>query len=65
LPSPSSSPPPPFSLVRQLLPLLLIFCYSLFYTGYKTRYLSGYNCSLSLPRLYINLTLLVNIRDFE
>jgi hypothetical protein len=56
---------PPFSLVQQLLPLLLIFCYSLSYISHKTHCLSDYNCSLPLLCLYINLTQLVNICDFK
>jgi hypothetical protein len=69
LPSSSSSPPPPppspLLLIQQLLPLFLILYYFLFYISYKTRCSSDYNCSLPLLCLYINLTLLINICDFE
>jgi hypothetical protein len=66
LPLPSPPPPLPFfSLIQRLLSLLLILCYSLFYISYKTRCLSGYNCSLPLLCLYIDLILLVNICDFK
>jgi hypothetical protein len=58
-------PSPLLPLVQQLPPLLLILCHSLSYISHKTRCLSGYNCSLPLSRLYINLTQLINICDFE
>jgi hypothetical protein len=64
-PSPPPSSSSPFSLIQQLPSLLLILCYSLSYISHKTHCLFSYNCSLPLLRLYINLTLFINIYDFE